>query len=123
MIEFTPHYDEELEVYINSHPMFCEENTHGRVICKADFYHYICEHKLNILNAEFEDVDYALWMAGSLKCKGYHNKPVEITWDRINEFFTHIEPLWKEFHGKPSGFELRNPNNTVMLADDEDFVV
>lgn len=124
MVEFTPHYDKELEDYINSHPMFCEENTHGRTICKHDFFNYICFNNLNILNTEFKDVDYALWMAGSLKCKGYHNKLVEITWERINEFFTRIEPLWEKFHGEPTGFEQRNPNNpVVMLDDEEDFVV
>ena len=122
MIEFKdPHYDKELEEYINSHPMFRKENTRGSVISKTDFFSYICIN--NVLENEFEDIDYAFWIAGSLKCVGYHDKPVEITWERVNEFCTFIEPLWEEFHGKPSGFELRNPNINVMLTDDEDFVV
>ena len=120
MVEFKdPHYDKELEEYINSHPMFCKENTYG-VICKSDFFSYI--YSSNTLEGQFKDIDYAFWIAGSLKCIGYHNKPVEITWERVNEFFTFIEPLWEEFHGKPSGFELRNPG-VVILTDDEDFVV
>ena len=123
MVKFTnPHYDKELEDYINSHPMFCKKNTRGGVICKSDFFSYI--YSSNALEDEFKDIDYAFWIAGALKCTGYHNQPVEITWERVNEFFTFIEPLWEEFHGKPSGFVLRNPNNSVvMLTDDEDFVV
>ena len=124
MVEFKdPHYDKELEEYINSHPMFCPENT-GGCICKSDFFVYICSRDSNILETEFDDIDYAFWLGGSLKCIGYHNKPVEITWERTNEFFDRIEPMWEAFHGKPSGFVQRNPNNSVvMLTDDEDFVV
>ena len=122
MVEFkSPHYDKELEEYVNSHPMFCKENTYG-VICKSDFFSYI--YSSNTLEGQFKDIDYAFWIAGSLKGIGYHDELVEITWERVNEFFTFIEPLWEEFHGKPSGFVQRNPNNSVvMLTDDEDFVV
>lgn len=125
MVEFKdPHYDKELEEYINSHPMFCKENTNGGFVCKPDFFSYIYSHKMSILDEEFEDIDYAFWLAGSLKCIGYNDRPVEITWERTNEFFTRIEQLWEEFYGTSSGFELRNPNNSVvMLTDDEDFVV
>lgn len=122
MVEFKdPHYDKELEEYINSHPMFCKENTYG-VICKSDFFSYI--YSSNTLEGKFNDIDYAFWIAGSLKCIGYYNQPVEITWERVNEFFTRIEQLWEEFYGTSTGFELRNLNNSVvMLTDDEDFVV
>ena len=121
MVIFNSHHNKELEDYINSHPMFCKENTQG-CTCKSDFFDFLYDD--NRLENKFDDVDYAFWIAGSLKCTGYHNKPVDITWERINEFFTFIEPLWQEFHGKPSGFELCNPNNSVvMLTDDEDFVV
>lgn len=121
MVEFEdPHYDKELEDYINSHPMFCKENTPG-CISKPDFFNYICIQ--NVLPNEFEDIDYAFWIAGSLKCTDYNNKFVDITWERTNEFFERIEQLWQEFHEKPTGFELRNPNNTVMLTEDDDFVV
>ena len=124
MVEFKdPHYDKELEEYVNSHPMFCEKNT-GGCICKSDFFNYIYSRNASVLDEEFEDIDYAFWIAGSLKCIGYHGKPVEITWERTNEFFTRIEPLWEAFHGKPTGFVQRNPNNgVVILSDDEDFVV
>ena len=125
MVEFTnPHYDKELEDYINSHPMFCKKNTRGGVICKSDFFNYIYSRNNAVLDEEFEDIDYAFWLAGSLRCTGYHDSPVDITWERVNEFFTRIEQLWKEFYGTSTGFELRNPNNSViMLTDDEDFVV
>lgn len=125
MVEFKdPHYDKELEEYINSHPMFCKENTRGGVICKSDFFNYLYSHNTSILDEEFVDIDYAFWMAGSLRCTGYHDQPVEITWERTNEFFTRMEQLWEEFYGTSTGFELRNPNNSVvMLTDDEDFVV
>lgn len=125
MVEFkNPHYDKELEEYINSHPMFCEENTRGGVICKSDFFNYIYSRNASVLDEEFEDIDYAFWIAGSLKCTGYHDKPVEITWERTNEFFDRIEQLWEEFYGTSTGFELRNQNNgVVILNDDEDFVV
>ena len=124
MVEFkSPHYDKELEEYVNSHPMFCKENT-GGCICKSDFFVYICSRNSNILESEFDDIDYAFWIDGSLKCKGYGDKPVDITWERVNEFFTFIEPIWTEFHGSPSGFVQRNPNNpTVILSEDEDFVI
>ena len=126
MVEFkAPHYDKELEDYINSHPMFCKENTRG-CICKSDFFHFIYDrgNERSILEREFEDIDYAFWIACSLKCTGFHGKPVEITWERVNEFFERVEPMWEALYGKPSGFELRNPNNSiVMLTDDEDFVV
>ena len=122
MVEFKdPHYDKELEDYINSHPMFCEKNTPG-VICKDDFFCFI--YKNNFLVDEFKDIDYAFWIAGSLRFVGYNGKPVEITWERVNEFFTRIEQLWEEFYRTSTGFELHNSNNSdVMLNDDEDFVV
>ena len=125
MVEFKePHYDKELEDYINSHPMFCEKNTRGSVICKSDFFNYIYSRNASVLDEEFDDIDYAFWIAGSLKCIGYHGKPVEITWERVNEFFTRIEQLWEEFYRTSTGFELHNSNNSdVMLNDDEDFVV
>ena len=124
MVEFKdPHYDKELEEYINSHPMFCKENTYG-VICKSDFFNYLYSRNTSVLEEEFDDIDYAFWMAGSLRCTGYHDEQVDITWERVNEFFTRIEQLWEEFYGTSTGFELRNPNNSVvMLTDDEDFVV
>lgn len=125
MVEFKdPHYDKELEDYINSHPMFCKENTRGGVICKSDFFNYLYSRNSSVLDEEFEDIDYAFWLAGSLRCTGYHDRPVDITWERVNEFFTRIEQLWEEFYGTSTGFVQRNPNNSViMLTDDEDFVV
>lgn len=125
MVEFkAPHYDKELEAYINSHPMFCEENTRG-CICKSDFFQFIYEREDSILKYEFKDIDWAFWIAGSLKYNDSRNLAVEITWERVNEFFERIEPMWEAFYGKPSGFELRNPNNPVVMLtdDDEDFVV
>lgn len=121
MVNFkNPHYDKELEDYINSHPMFCKENT-GSCVCKSDFYHYI--YSFNILDTDFVDIDYAFWIARSLKFIDNNDKPIEITWERTNEFFTRIESYWKKFHGSPSGFIQQNPNNIVMLTDDEDFVI
>lgn len=122
MIEFnSPHYNKELEDYINSHPMFCEKNTLDGVICKEDFFHFI--YKNNFLADEFKDIDYSFWIASSLIFVGYNGKPTEITWERVNEFFDFMETKWVEFYGGPSGFVKVIPGNEVVLTDDEDFVV
>lgn len=102
-------------------PVPCSvKRTRTGVICKSDFFGYI--YSSDTSEGRFKDIGHAFRTAGSLKRVGRREQPVETTRERVDGFFTFIEPSREEFHGEPSGHEPRNPG-VVMLTDDEDFVV
>lgn len=102
-------------------PVLCSvKRTRTGLYVNLIFFSYI--YSSDTSEGRFKDIDYAFWTAGSLKRVGRREQPVETTRERVDGFFTFIEPSREEFRGKPSGLEPRNPG-VVMLTDDEDFAV